>query len=64
MQSCQAGGQGDANATIAFSLADGGGTIHTNSDTSSGKAASMGEGVVIGVLDALVKDFAGKLGQL
>jgi hypothetical protein len=24
----------------------------------------MGEGVVYGVLDALVKDFAGKLGQL
>ena len=63
VKSREAGGQGYANATIAFSLADGGGTIHTNAQI-TGKAASMGEGVVIGVLDALVKDFAGKLGQL
>ena len=63
VKSREAGGQGYANATIAFNLADGGGTIHTSAQI-SGKAASMGEGVVIGVLDALVKDFAGKLGQL
>ena len=63
VKSREAGGQGYANATIAFSLADGGGTIHTSAQI-TGKAASMGEGVVIGVLDALVKDFAGKLGQL
>ena len=42
---------------------DGGGTIHTNAQI-TGKAASMGEGVVAGVLDALVADFAGKLGKL
>ena len=38
---------------------DGGGTIHTNAQI-TGKAASMGEGVVAGVLDALIKDFSGE----
>jgi len=63
VKSREAGGQGHANATIAFDLNDGGGNIHTNAQI-TGKAASMGEGVVSGVLDALVKDFAGKLGKL
>ena len=63
VKSREAGGQGHANATITFDLTDGGGTIHTNAQI-TGKAASMGEGVVSGVLDALVKDFAGKLGKL
>jgi carbon monoxide dehydrogenase subunit G len=63
VKSREAGGQGHANATIAFDLRDGGGNIHTNAQI-TGKAASMGEGVVSGVLDALVKDFAGKLGKL
>jgi len=63
VKSREAGGQGYANATIAFDLNDGGGNIHTKAQI-TGKAASMGEGVVSGVLDALVKDFAGKLGKL
>ena len=63
VKSREAGGQGHANATIAFDLEDGGRNIHTNAQI-TGKAASMGEGVVSGVLDALVKDFAGKLGKL
>ena len=63
VKSREAGGQGYANAMIAFDLNDGGGNIHTNAQI-TGKAASMGEGVVSGVLDALVKDFAGKLGRL
>ena len=63
VKSREAGGQGFANATIAFALTDGGGTIHTSAQI-SGKAASMGEGVVIGVLDALIRDFAAKLGRL
>jgi carbon monoxide dehydrogenase subunit G len=63
VKSKEAGGQGHANATITFQLEDGGGTIHTNAQI-TGKAASMGEGVVVGVLDALIKDFTGKLGQL
>jgi carbon monoxide dehydrogenase subunit G len=56
-------GQGYANATVTFALRDGGGDIHTNAQI-SGKAASMGEGVIVGVLDALINDFAGKLGAL
>jgi uncharacterized protein len=63
VKSREAGGQGHANADIVFQLNDGGGTIHTNAQI-TGKAASMGEGVVVGVLDALITDFTGKLGQL
>jgi carbon monoxide dehydrogenase subunit G len=63
VKSREAGGQGFANATITFQLKEGGGDIHTSAQI-SGKAASMGEGVVYGVLDALVADFAGKLGAL
>lgn len=63
IKSKEAGGQGYANATVAIALTDGGGTIHTNAQI-TGTAASMGEGVVSGVLDALIKDFAGKLGAL
>jgi carbon monoxide dehydrogenase subunit G len=63
VKSREAGGQGHANADVVFSLADGGGTIHTRAQI-TGTAASMGEGVVAGVLDALIKDFAGKLGEL
>ena len=63
VKSKEAGGQGHAEADVVFALSDGGGTIHTNARI-TGKAASMGEGVVAGVLDALVKDFAGKLGEI
>jgi carbon monoxide dehydrogenase subunit G len=60
VKSREAGGQGHANATAVFTLAGGGGTVATNAQI-TGKAASMGEGVVAGVLDALIKDFTGKL---
>lgn len=63
VKSREAGGQGYANATVAFSLVEGGGTIQTSAQI-SGKAASMGEGVVAGVLDALINDFTGKLATL
>jgi uncharacterized protein len=63
VKSREAGGQGHANATVTFALQDGGGTIHTNAQI-TGKAASMGEGVVAGVLDALITDFTGRLGQI
>ena len=63
VKSREAGGQGHANATVVFELHDGGGTVHTNAQI-TGKAASMGEGVVTGVLDALIKDFTGKLGKV
>ncbi len=60
IKSREAGGQGYANADVTFELADGGGTIHTAAQI-TGKAASMGEGVVVSVLDALVTDFTHKL---
>jgi carbon monoxide dehydrogenase subunit G len=63
VKSREAGGQGYANATVVIALTDGGGTIHTNAQI-TGTAASMGEGVVVGVLDALIADFAGKLADL
>ena len=55
--------QGHANADVTFDLTDGGGSIHTAAQI-SGKAASMGEGVVAGVLDALIKDFTTRLGDI
>ena len=64
VKSREAGGQGHANATAVFALDDGGaGMLNTNAQI-TGKAASMGEGVVAGVLDALIKDFTGKLEKL
>ncbi len=63
VKSREAGGQGYANANVVIALSDGGGAIHTNAQI-TGTAASMGEGVVAGVLDALIQDFAGKLAEL
>jgi carbon monoxide dehydrogenase subunit G len=63
VKSREAGGQGYANADVTFTVSDGGGTIHTAAQI-SGKAASMGEGVVSSVLDALIKDFTGKLATI
>jgi carbon monoxide dehydrogenase subunit G len=63
VKSREAGGQGYANADVTFALHDGGGNVHTAAQI-SGKAASMGEGVVSSVLDALIKDFTSKLGAL
>ena len=63
VKSKEAGGQGHANANVVFALREGGGTIHTNAQI-TGKAASMGEGVIVGVLDAMIKDFAGKLAEI
>ena len=63
VKSREAGGQGYANANVVIALSDGGGTIHTNAQI-TGTAASMGEGVMVGVLDALIADFAGKLADL
>ncbi len=56
VKSREAGGQGHANADVIFTLDDGGGNVHTAAQI-TGKAASMGEGVVSTVLDALIKDF-------
>jgi uncharacterized protein len=56
VKSREVGGSGHANADVTFTLSDGGGTLHTAAQI-TGKAASMGEGTVATVLDALVKDF-------
>ena len=63
VKSKEAGGTGHANADVTFQLDDSGGTIHTRAQI-TGKAASMGEGVVAGVLDALITDFTAKLGEI
>jgi carbon monoxide dehydrogenase subunit G len=63
VKSREAGGQGHANADVTFALSNGGGTIHTAAQI-TGKAASMGEGVVVSVLDALIADFTGKLARI
>jgi carbon monoxide dehydrogenase subunit G len=56
VKSREAGGSGHANADVTITFNDGGGTIHTAAQI-TGKAASMGEGTVSTVLDALIKDF-------
>jgi carbon monoxide dehydrogenase subunit G len=63
VRSKEVGGTGHANAEVTVQLRDGGGDIHTNAQI-TGKAASMGEGVVVGVLDALIQDFTTKVGQI
>src|SRR3954453_16634348 len=63
VKSRDTGGSGYANADVRFTVNDGGGDINTKAQI-SGKAASMGEGVVQTVLDALIKDFANRLGAI
>jgi len=63
VKSRESGGTGHADADVTFQLEEGGGTIHTNAKV-TGKVASMGEGVVVGVLDGLITDFTSKLGQV
>jgi len=63
IKSRDSGGQGYANADVTFRLSDGGGDIHTAAQI-TGKAASMGEGVVHSVLDALIADFTTKLARI
>jgi hypothetical protein len=60
IKSMEKSGQGHANADVTFDLHDSGGTLHTAAQI-SGKAASMGEGVMVTVLDALINDFTQKL---
>jgi carbon monoxide dehydrogenase subunit G len=63
VKSRDSGGQGYANADVTFALSDGGGQIHTAAQI-TGKAASMGEGIVYNVLDALINDFTQKLANI
>ena len=57
------GGSGYANADVTFDLSGDGGAINTQAKI-SGKAASMGEGVIQTVLDAMIKDFTTKLNKI
>jgi carbon monoxide dehydrogenase subunit G len=63
VKSREAQGQGFANADVTFTIDNGTGNVHTAAQI-SGKAASMGEGVMVTILDALIKDFTGKLAAL
>jgi uncharacterized protein len=63
VKSREASGQGHANADVTFSISDGGGTIHTAAQI-TGKAASMGEGVMVSVLDALITSFTANLASI
>ena len=63
VKSRDTGGSGYANADVTFTLSDGGGNLHTTAQI-TGKAASMGEGVVQSVLDALINDFTTKLANI
>ncbi len=63
VKSREEGGQGHANADVTLTLGDGGGTVHTAAQI-TGKAASMGEGVMVSVLDALIRDFTEKLSAI
>jgi len=63
----EAGGQGNADAKVAIQLAEeGGGTqVSIHSDVNvTGKAAQMGEGVIAGVTEGMIKEFAQNLAQL
>jgi carbon monoxide dehydrogenase subunit G len=63
VRSREKAGGGAANATVTIQLEGDGGTIHTVPQI-TGKAASMGEGVVASVVDALVTDFTTKLAAI
>jgi carbon monoxide dehydrogenase subunit G len=56
VKSRESGGQGHANADVRFTVGEGGGAVETKAQITS-KAASMGEGVINEVLDALIRDF-------
>jgi carbon monoxide dehydrogenase subunit G len=63
----EAGGQGNAEATVAIQLAeaDGGTDAKLHSDVIvTGKAAQMGEGIIAAVTEAMIKQFAENLGKM
>jgi len=58
----EAGGQSNADGTVTITINNDGGTVDATANV-SGKAASMGEGTVQSVLQALVKQFTGNLAK-
>src|SRR5690348_5627114 len=63
VRSREATGQGIAQADVTITLTERGGLIRTRAQI-TGKAASMGEGVIRSVLDGLIADFTDNLGRL
>lgn len=63
VQSKEIRGQGDANASVEFLLADGNGTINTTAQI-TGMPMSMGESIPLSVLDTMIADFLEKLTHL
>ena len=63
----EAGGQGNAEAKVEITLAEGGdGTeakLHSDVIV-TGKAAQMGEGIIVAVTEGMIKEFAENLGKL
>jgi uncharacterized protein len=58
----EAAGQSNADGTVTITIGGDGGTIEGTANV-SGKAASMGEGTVQAVLEALVQQFGGNLAK-
>ena len=58
----EAGGQSNADGTVTITIGGDGGTVEGTANV-SGKAASMGEGTIQAVLEALVKQFSGNLAK-
>jgi carbon monoxide dehydrogenase subunit G len=61
-QAKEAGGQSNADGDVTIKIGGDGGTVDVTANV-SGKAASMGEGTVQAVLEALVKQFTGNLAK-
>jgi len=63
----EAGGQGNADSRVEVSLTDAGGAtegkIHSEVNV-TGKAAQMGEGVIGGVTEGMIAQFAENLAQM
>jgi carbon monoxide dehydrogenase subunit G len=58
----EAGGQSNADGTVTIQIGGDGGTVDATANV-TGKAASMGEGTVQSVLQALVKQFTTNLSK-
>ena len=63
----EAGGQGNAAAKVSMQLTGSGDAtevaIHSQIDV-TGKAAQMGEGVIVAVTEGMIKEFAANLAKL
>jgi uncharacterized protein len=63
----EAGGQGNADAKVAIQLTGKGGTTEVSIESHvnvTGKAAQMGEGVIAGVTEGMIREFADNLAKL